>query len=414
MSFTGNAESGYVLRGKLSNLEKINGLSAYEVAVANGFVGTEEEWLASLKGRDGVDGKDGTEIASFGRTAGSGLPGTKDTYTMNMSDGRNYQFDVYNGADGTGAGDMTATVYDQDGAVASEGGISSYVGGQIGTHNNDTAAHADIRAELTTKTNRNLLHNWYFANPVNQRGQTEYTAGYTIDRWFKHERGTIIVNDDSISVNDSLFRQIIENGIENICGKTCCFSVLTKDGELMTGFGSIPSNGGCEIYRANNVLLYTYADGNSVSVIIETQNGKVIHPVAAKLELGSTQTLAHQENGNWVLNEIPDYGEELRKCQRYQSFPTTWTPHSFLLSDMICFTVPTTAEMRTEMTPSNVILNAAKLELHSNGAAQSGFSFQVYGGNKDYVLILATKASHGLTNAMLIVNYGGVIADANL
>ena len=36
-----------------------------------------------------------------------------------------------------------------------------------------------------------------------------------------------------------------------------------------------------------------------------------------KLELGSVQTLAHQENGVWVLNEIPDYGEQLARCQRY-------------------------------------------------------------------------------------------------
>lgn len=32
-----------------------DGLSAYEVAVENGFVGTEEEWLLSLKGDDGSD-----------------------------------------------------------------------------------------------------------------------------------------------------------------------------------------------------------------------------------------------------------------------------------------------------------------------------------------------------------------------
>jgi hypothetical protein len=39
---------------------------------------------------------------------------------------------------------------------------------------------------------------------------------------------------------------------------------------------------------------------------------------AVKLELGSVQTLAHQDaNGAWVLNEIPDYGEQLRRCQRY-------------------------------------------------------------------------------------------------
>lgn len=39
--------------------------------------------------------------------------------------------------------------------------------------------------------------------------------------------------------------------------------------------------------------------------------------LAAKLELGSTQTLAHKENGVWVLNEVPDYGEQLARCLRY-------------------------------------------------------------------------------------------------
>ena len=36
-----------------------NGASAYEVAVENGFEGTEDEWLASLQGADGTDGVDG-------------------------------------------------------------------------------------------------------------------------------------------------------------------------------------------------------------------------------------------------------------------------------------------------------------------------------------------------------------------
>lgn len=43
-------------------VDGVDGRSAYEVAIENGFEGTEEEWLASLEGvdgRDGVDGKDG-------------------------------------------------------------------------------------------------------------------------------------------------------------------------------------------------------------------------------------------------------------------------------------------------------------------------------------------------------------------
>lgn len=55
MSLTGNAQGGYNLRGKLNGLKTIHGYSAYEVAVINGFSGTEEEWLESLKPKKGVD-----------------------------------------------------------------------------------------------------------------------------------------------------------------------------------------------------------------------------------------------------------------------------------------------------------------------------------------------------------------------
>lgn len=36
-----------------------DGKSAYQVAVDNGFDGTEAEWLETLKGKDGSDGQDG-------------------------------------------------------------------------------------------------------------------------------------------------------------------------------------------------------------------------------------------------------------------------------------------------------------------------------------------------------------------
>lgn len=49
MSLKGGAESGYVLHGKVNRLYELRGYSAYEVAVLNGFKGTEEEWLESLK-----------------------------------------------------------------------------------------------------------------------------------------------------------------------------------------------------------------------------------------------------------------------------------------------------------------------------------------------------------------------------
>lgn len=40
---------------------KDSGKSAYEIAVENGFKGTEKEWLESLKGKNGLDGEDGKD-----------------------------------------------------------------------------------------------------------------------------------------------------------------------------------------------------------------------------------------------------------------------------------------------------------------------------------------------------------------
>ncbi len=59
MSIKGKAETYIKMRGSLSLPEAMQGKSAYEIAVINGFNGTVEEWLASLKGKDGDTGKDG-------------------------------------------------------------------------------------------------------------------------------------------------------------------------------------------------------------------------------------------------------------------------------------------------------------------------------------------------------------------
>ena len=51
-----------------------DGRSAYEIAIENGFVGTVAEWLESLKGRNGIDGKDGLP-GKDGKDGADGLPG---------------------------------------------------------------------------------------------------------------------------------------------------------------------------------------------------------------------------------------------------------------------------------------------------------------------------------------------------
>lgn len=58
------------LEGRADELEdqltagELTGDSAYEIAVKNGFEGSESQWLASLKGADGADGADGTDGAN--------------------------------------------------------------------------------------------------------------------------------------------------------------------------------------------------------------------------------------------------------------------------------------------------------------------------------------------------------------
>ena len=78
-------DDGKNLQEKLNNGELggggsgTAGKSAYEIAVDNGFVGTETEWLESLKGADGADGKDGTN----GKNGENGITPHIDSTTKN-------------------------------------------------------------------------------------------------------------------------------------------------------------------------------------------------------------------------------------------------------------------------------------------------------------------------------------------
>lgn len=59
----------------------IDGKSAYEIAIANGYFGTESEWLESLKGKNGIDGqpgKDGID-GTNGQDGKDGIDGTPGT-----------------------------------------------------------------------------------------------------------------------------------------------------------------------------------------------------------------------------------------------------------------------------------------------------------------------------------------------
>ena len=84
--------------------------------------GSAWKYLSDLSGLEGIG------IASITKTNGTSQPGTKDTYTITLTDGRvATTIDVYQGKDGEGAGDMKIEDYDPTGAVYADGGIVNHV-----------------------------------------------------------------------------------------------------------------------------------------------------------------------------------------------------------------------------------------------------------------------------------------------
>lgn len=225
--------------------------------------------------------------------------------------------------------------------------------------------------QLGNVVHPNLLHNWYFVNPVNQRGGwvvpsgssyydgsgnaigtlSEYTAisvannsstndynqivlngtkyyvrkidcirgyvntGYTIDRWkiAKSGAGVVTVEDDAIkisTISGTYFdlRQPLDGF--DASGVTVTISAIIN-GKLYYKSGT----GTITITVTDLGNIYLTKEAGVYYVVLRPVNNRTFTVKAVKLELGSTQTLAHQDaEGNWVLNEIPDYNEELLKC----------------------------------------------------------------------------------------------------
>ncbi len=220
-----------------------------------------------------------------------------------------------------------------------------------------------IHTRLSEITNPNLLDNWYFANPVNQRGKISYTGtGYSIDRW------KIIASPASLTLTDSgatltrndgnqwiLNEQLDMTYLAELKGKHLSASALTTTCLVTL---DVPSAFTSEVsvVDPSGVCLWVNVGG---SVLVGT-TGPDVTVIAVKLELGSQQTLAHLENGKWVLNEIPDYGEQLQRCQRYfRRFPANYMIGGFQNNTTAVFRYPCTPPMRT--TPALVLQDASDL-----------------------------------------------------
>ena len=205
--------------------------------------------------------------------------------------------------------------------------------------NADTPGNlASYNGVLALAPRPNLLDNAYFVGggtgygifPVNQRGVTQYSGGSAkiFDRWAIGSGGgaaDLLSGGVKFTCgNGQSVYQRLSTRPADLFDKELTLSAVDTDNNLYTGTGTAPSTA-----TAGNVISISItgfgtlvlAYSTAVSLFYVAFNGQSgsspITIADVKLEFGSVQTLAHQESGNWVLNEIPDYTIELMKCQRY-------------------------------------------------------------------------------------------------
>lgn len=203
-------------------------------------------------------------------------------------------------------------------------------------------------------TNENLLDNWYFVGggsqqgdgifPINRRGLTAYsTEGTGIDRWSVRAGLSCIVATTGLNLSSSsesggvLYQYL--NSPASLLGKQVCLSALIGD-YLYSGTVTVPDN-----YPTSNTVILSVTIPNGYVRIRILRNGPIEATLnvltsanvtgvkAVKLEVGAEQTLAHQEGSTWVLNELPDFEDQLIRCRTSTADTSDEYANSKLLFD---------------------------------------------------------------------------------
>lgn len=260
-----------------------------------------------------------------------------------------------------------------------------------------------VETALKYRSNPNLLDNWYFGRPVNQRGQTEYTAvGYTVDRWKLDIGEAVTLEDGCICLKKSgTYWGEYFDDFNQFIGMTLTGSVLLSDGTLRTG--SFVYNGSVnqgQTFFSSELGFYVQALSDSSTQCEINSNVDNVKIKAVKLELGSTQTLAHKEGDKWVLNEIPDFGEQLRRCQRYfvrltNAYGYGWTYNSSIANFFVSLPTTMRANPVIKLTTNGEIqtINGAKsvTGFEAKGIHPNGFAIDLH--NSANALITGTPVT---------------------
>ncbi|MDE5703327.1 MAG: hypothetical protein K2H70_00730, partial [Bacteroidales bacterium] len=274
---------------------------------------------------------------------------------------------------------------------------------------------------VSNMSNPNLLDNWYFADPINQRGQTEYGEGPSIDRWNVTSGGKLNVNDGYVTFSGSgVILWFQSTPIKNFGGNTFTLSVLTREGELWSVTAELVGTGDIshEIHIGNSdwrVDIWEVNGELKPRIYKVSSNNSSISLLAMKLEYGTQQTLAHwDESGKWVLNDRLDRPLELIKCQRYQYVGKSVD----YVSDLYYFgpniigfkiSIPSVLRANPAFFPANLAVQTL------NNVANDGFTFETEWTDSSHVYVLAKKTGHGMSPDNVRLKVGApIVFDANL
>lgn len=208
-----------------------------------------------------------------------------------------------------------------------------------------------------------------------------YTGnGYTVDRWMLYtDGGNVAISNGYLDIYASkqhgtyLTQKIDPELAKALAGKTVTWSVLAVGGDSAFSANINKNDSYVDSFtiEPNTISFKTLTfptDFTDISFVFAGNSAGHVCPIAAKLELGPTQTLAHKEGDRWVLNEVPEYGDQLRRCQRYCVDITPSlifnTMYSGFLSTTGCdFLVPIPVTLRESGSAPVVICNPAEWQV---------------------------------------------------
>ncbi|MCI2056214.1 MAG: hypothetical protein LKJ86_03615 [Oscillibacter sp.] len=259
------------------------------------------------------------------------------------------------------------------------------------------ATVADVLAERALLPNRNLLDNWDFRNPVNQRSQSTYTGnGYTIDRLKIEDSGncaTLSVNDDgtiTFSVPD-------ESTADQAWLTQYCEHPF--DGQLYTVSTHVVSTTGTQgmvISGEENELQTPLIPGicaasgtpsGTLAIRFVVPRGGSVTLRTMKLERGSVSTLANDPPAN--------FAETLAKCQRYYFVHQGWL-YLYKMGSQDNQTASLQFPVTMRTAPSVILTNGTNLNQITTDTTANGIMVYKNGDISTYLGILSFAATADL------------------